>query len=309
MHVFRFFEGLLEPTAIPTETAPPAGLGAFYWHYARQARHLVAALFAAGFIVAILDTTIPVFIGRVVTLVSAHAPGSLLHDNWPQLLGMASILLVARPAALLLQNLITNQGIIPGFSNLIRWQSHWHVVRQSWAFFQNDFAGRIAQRVMQTGPSLRESVVSATNAVWYILVYGAGAISADGVERCPTDDPGAAVVRRLCGAAALFCAAAAHALAAHVGDALGAHRPRRRQLHEHPDRQAVRPAARRGRIRARGDGRSDRRLPRAAAADHDAQADPRQLERDAGRRHRRSSRSGCGTTAASRSAPSRWRCR
>ena len=68
MHVFRFFESLLEPTAIPTGTAPPAGLGAFYWHYARQARRLVAALFVAGFIVAILDTTIPVFIGRVVTL-------------------------------------------------------------------------------------------------------------------------------------------------------------------------------------------------------------------------------------------------
>ena len=177
MHVFRFFESLLEPTAVPTGPAPPAGLGAFYWHYARQARHLVAALFFAGFIVAILDTTIPVFIGRVVTLVSTHAPGSLLHDNWPQLVGMALVLLVARPAALLLQNLITNQGIIPGFSNLIRWQSHWHVVRQSWAFFQNDFAGRIAQRVMQTGPSLRESVVSATNAVWYIFVYGGGAIA------------------------------------------------------------------------------------------------------------------------------------
>src|SRR5260370_2145369 len=89
---------------------------------------------------------------------------------------MAFVLLVAQQAALLLQNLITNQGIIPGFSNLIRWQSHWHVVRQSWAFCQNDCAGRIAQRVMQTGPSLRESVVSATNAVWYILVYGSGAV-------------------------------------------------------------------------------------------------------------------------------------
>src|ERR1700740_1936981 len=177
MHVFRFFESLLEPTAVPTGTAPPAGLGAFYWHYARQGRHLVGALFIGGLILAILDTTIPVFIGRVVTLVSAHAPGSLLHDNWPQLVGMAFVLLVARPAALLLQNLITNQGIIPGFSNLIRWQSHWHVVRQSWTFFQNDFAGRIANRVMQTGPALRESVVSATNAVWYILVYGGGAIT------------------------------------------------------------------------------------------------------------------------------------
>ncbi|HWZ69502.1 MAG TPA: ABC transporter ATP-binding protein [Stellaceae bacterium] len=176
MRVFRFFEGLIEPTAIPPQGTPPAGLAAFYWHYARQARGLVAALFVAGFIVALIDTTIPVFVGRVITLVSNHKPGSLLRDSWPPLLGMAVVVLVARPLAMLLQNMITNQAIIPGLSNLIRWQSHWHVVRQSWSFFQNDFAGRIAQRVMQTGPSLRESVVAATNAVWYILVYGGGAI-------------------------------------------------------------------------------------------------------------------------------------
>jgi ATP-binding cassette subfamily B multidrug efflux pump len=176
MRLFRYFESLLEPTALPTQGPPPAGLAAFYWHYARQARGLVAALFVAGFIVAVIDTTIPVFVGRVITLVSSHEPGSLLRDSWPPLLGMAFVLLVARPLAMLLQNMLTNQAIIPGFSNLIRWQSHWHVVRQSWSFFQNDYAGRIAQRVMQTGPSLRESVVAATTAVWYILVYGGGAI-------------------------------------------------------------------------------------------------------------------------------------
>jgi ATP-binding cassette subfamily B multidrug efflux pump len=55
MRVFRFFESLLEPTSLPTGAPPPSELAAFYWHYARQARHLVAALFIAGFIVAILD--------------------------------------------------------------------------------------------------------------------------------------------------------------------------------------------------------------------------------------------------------------
>ncbi len=177
MGVFRFFEGLLEPTALPPEAPPPAGLAAFYWHYARQASPLVVALFVAGFIVAMLDTTIPLFIGRVVTLVSTHAPASLLHDAAPQLLGMAAVVLLLRPMALLVQAVITNQAIAPGLTNLIRWQSHWHVVRQSWTFFQNDFAGRIANRIMQTGPSLRESVVAGTNAVWYILVYGGGAIA------------------------------------------------------------------------------------------------------------------------------------
>ena len=75
----------------------------------------------------------------------------------------------------LADRVLVNQIVNPGLSNLIRWQNHWHVVRQSWTFFQNDFAGRIANRVLQTGPALRESVVMAFDAVWYIIVYGTSA--------------------------------------------------------------------------------------------------------------------------------------
>jgi ATP-binding cassette subfamily B multidrug efflux pump len=175
--VFRYFEALLEPTNLPPEESPPTGLGAFYWHYIRQARGLIVVLFIAGFCVAFLDSMVPLFIGRVINAVSTHSPQSLLADFGLQFLGMAFVLLILRPGALFVQNMITNQTMAPGLSNLIRWQSHWHVVRQSWSFFQNDFAGRIANRVMQTGPALRESVVSGTNAVWYILVYGTSAIA------------------------------------------------------------------------------------------------------------------------------------
>jgi ATP-binding cassette subfamily B multidrug efflux pump len=176
MSLFRFFERLLDPTAATPETAPPSGLLAFYWHYARQVRGLIILLFAAGFLVAELDTTIPIFIGRVVALLSQQRPDQLMAEAWPQFLLMALVMLVARPAALLFRNLVTNQVISPGFTNMIRWQTHWHVVRQSWTFFQNDFAGRIANRVMQTGPSLRDSVVQAAHAVLYILVYGGSAV-------------------------------------------------------------------------------------------------------------------------------------
>ena len=69
-----------------------------------------------------------------------------------------------------------NNAVVPGVTSLIRWQSHWHVVRQSWPFFQNDFAGRIANRVMQTSNALRESVVSSIRAVWYIGIYGLSAL-------------------------------------------------------------------------------------------------------------------------------------
>ncbi|MBM3599535.1 MAG: ABC transporter ATP-binding protein [Alphaproteobacteria bacterium] len=175
--MFRLFERLLDPTARTPETPPPAGLVAFYWHYAGQARGLLAALFVVGFAVALLDACIPLFIGHVVGMISTHEPGQLFAAAWPQLVGMAVVLLLVRPSVLCLQNLITNQAIAPGLSNLVRWQSHWHLVRQSWSFFQNDFAGRLANRVMQTGPSLRESIVAGTNAVWYILVYGGSAVA------------------------------------------------------------------------------------------------------------------------------------
>ncbi len=174
--MFSWFEAILRPTAPPPPGYPPNTLGGFYWHFVRQSRGLVVALFAAGMLTAVLDSLIPVFIGRVVNLVGQQSPATLWADRGDSLLGMAAVLLVARPAALSLQYLVTNQAIAPGMTNLVRWQSHWHVVRQSWTFFQNDFAGRIANRVSQVGPSLRESVVAATNAVWYIIVYGGSAI-------------------------------------------------------------------------------------------------------------------------------------
>jgi ATP-binding cassette subfamily B multidrug efflux pump len=174
--MFAWFEQRLRPTDTPAYPEPPPGLIAFYWHYARQAKALFAGLFAAGFAVALLDSMIPVFIGRVITLITGSATENLFARFWPLLLAMAAVLLVLRPAALTLQNIMANQAIAANVANLIRWQSHWHVVRQSWSFFQNDFAGRIANRVMQTGPAIRESLVSLLTAVWYILVYGTSAL-------------------------------------------------------------------------------------------------------------------------------------
>jgi ATP-binding cassette subfamily B multidrug efflux pump len=174
--MFRLFERLIAPTEAPPVKAPPRGLAAFYWHFARQAKGLFVALFAAGLMVALLDSTVPVFIGRIVTLVSTHTPDTLWRDAWLQLLGMAFVMLIARPLALVTQNLLTQNAIAANVTNLVRWQSHWHVVRQNWSFFQDDFAGRIANRVMQTGPSLRESIVISINTVWYIVVYGTSAL-------------------------------------------------------------------------------------------------------------------------------------
>ena len=173
--MFAFFESRIRPTARPG-TAPPTTLWAFYWHFVRQARGLFAAMFVTGLVLALIDTVIPVFIGKLVRLMQASDRAAALADALPMLVGMSLLILVGRPLAQLCDNLVRNNAVVPGVTSLIRWQSHWHVVRQSWPFFQNDFAGRIANRVMQTSNALRDCVVGSIRAVWYILVYGTSAL-------------------------------------------------------------------------------------------------------------------------------------
>ena len=173
--MFAFFESRIRPTALPAGPPPP-GLLAFYWHFVRQTRGLYAAMFATGLAVALIDTLIPVFIGRLVTLMEAADRAAAFRDALPMLAGMAAAVVIGRPLALIADSLVRNNAVVPGVTSLIRWQSHWHVVRQSWPFFQNDFAGRIANRVMQTSNALRESVVASIRAVWYIGVYGVSAL-------------------------------------------------------------------------------------------------------------------------------------
>jgi ATP-binding cassette subfamily B multidrug efflux pump len=173
--MFAFFESRIQPTA-RTGSAPPAGLLAFYWHYVRQSKGLYATLFVTGLAVAWVDTLIPLFIGRLVRLMQTTDRAAALAEQMPVLLGMAALVLLVRPLTLLADAMVRNNAVVPSITGLIRWQSHWHVVRQGWPFFQNDFAGRIANRVMQTANSLRESVVSSIRAVWYILVYGLSAL-------------------------------------------------------------------------------------------------------------------------------------
>jgi ATP-binding cassette, subfamily B, multidrug efflux pump len=177
--MFAFFESRIRPTATtagPTGSAPPQSLLGFYWHFVRQTKGLFGMMLVTALAVALVDTLIPIFIGRLVRLMEAADRATAFEAAVPTLVAMALVVLVLRPLALLTDSLVRNNAVVPGVTSLIRWQSHWHVVRQSWPFFQNDFAGRIANRVMQTSNSVRDSVTSAIRGVWYIVVYGVSAL-------------------------------------------------------------------------------------------------------------------------------------
>ena len=173
----KLFPSSIRGTATPGPGAPPQGLLAFYWHFVSQTKGWYAAMFAASLAVALLDTVIPLFIGKLVSLMEAADRQAALAREWPMLAGMIGLVLFVRPFAILCDMAIRQQALIPGVTTMIRWQSHWHVIRQSWPFFQNDFAGRIANRVMQTANALRESTMASIRAVWYIAVYGTSAFA------------------------------------------------------------------------------------------------------------------------------------
>jgi ATP-binding cassette subfamily B multidrug efflux pump len=170
--MFRYLQSRIRGTAHVGPGTPPPGLVAFYWHFVKQTKGWYGAMFVTSLAVALIDTVIPLFIGRLVSLMEASDRQAALAENALMLGGMVGLILIVRPLVILTDVAIRQNALLPGVTSMIRWQSHWHVVRQNLPFFQNDFAGRIASRVMQTANALRESVMSSIRGVFYIVAYG-----------------------------------------------------------------------------------------------------------------------------------------
>ncbi len=175
--MLSYFESRIRGTASVGPGVPPPGLIAFYWHFVKQSVRWYGFMFVTSLAVALIDTVIPLFIGKLVSLMEAADRPAALVENAPILIGMVVLILFVRPLVLLTDIAIRQNALLPGVTCLIRWQSHWHVIRQNLPFFQNDFAGRIASRVMQTANALRESVMSSIRGIFYIAAYGLTALA------------------------------------------------------------------------------------------------------------------------------------
>ena len=176
MMIFRWFESLIDPFRSVPDEMPPRSVARFYWHFIRQAWPIFVLLTVVGFFVAIVEVVMFDYLGKIVDLVNTTTPKDLFAQHGSDLLWMAFVMLIARPLCLGLHDLLLNQSVHPSMTNLVRWQTHRYMLKQSLSFFQNDFAGRIANRIMQTGPSLRESTTQTFDALWYVIVYSASAI-------------------------------------------------------------------------------------------------------------------------------------
>ncbi len=170
--MFKFLESLIRGTRAHAAATPPSGLLSFYWHFIRQTPWPYVAMVVTSLCVALADMSIPVFVGQLVALMAAPDRAAALAAQAMSLSLMMLVVLIVRPLLQMADIAIRHNALMPGVTSMVRWQSHWHVLRHSWPFFQNDFAGRIANRVMQTAQALRDSVMSTIRAVLYLSTYG-----------------------------------------------------------------------------------------------------------------------------------------
>ncbi|OUS32242.1 multidrug ABC transporter ATP-binding protein [Thalassotalea sp. 42_200_T64] len=169
--MFKRFESWV--TALPSEEPlqPPKGVYAFCRHYTRGFELPLILMSILTAMLAMLEVSLFGFMGELVDLLVNNTPETLFESHGMRLLGMTVLVLVLIPALVVLHALIVYQGLLGNYPMSIRWLAHRYLLKQSVSFYQNDFAGRIATKVMQTSLAVRETVTKLLDVLVYILVY------------------------------------------------------------------------------------------------------------------------------------------
>ncbi|MET0504782.1 MAG: ABC transporter ATP-binding protein [Luteibacter sp.] len=174
--IFRWFESLIDIFREAPDQAPPRGVVRFYAYYLGQVWKIFVAALVVGLAVALIEVALFDFLGRLVDMAQKTPAATFFQAHAGTLLWMGFVVVVLRPLSIGIHDLLVNQSLNPGMTSMMRWQHHRYVLKQSLSFFQNDFAGRIANRIMQTAPSLRQSAVQVVDALWYVTVYAGTSI-------------------------------------------------------------------------------------------------------------------------------------
>lgn len=165
------------PTPDRLPARPPDQLWPFYWHYVQQVWPWLLAIMGIGLGASLIEVSLFAFLGNIVDLArDAETPSAFIDEHGSLLLFMAVVAVLLRPIFYALHALLVNQTVAPTLNSLVRWQTHRYVLNQSLNFFQNDFAGRLSNKVIQTGPALRESTVQVVDALWFVSIYATSAL-------------------------------------------------------------------------------------------------------------------------------------
>ena len=170
--MFRFFEGLVDPYVPYEETdTPPKRLYPFLRAYAEPVMRVFWITGIVSVIIAITEIWLLGYLGRLVDILTAGTPAQVWAESGTEFLVVAFLILTIRPAVHVFQVMLLNNTILPNFGTLVRWRAHKHVLRQSVGWFEDDFAGRIANRIMQTPPAAGEVIFQLFDAITFAIAY------------------------------------------------------------------------------------------------------------------------------------------
>ena len=184
--MFRYLENLVDPYEAYDEVdAPPTKLLPFMLSYSAPFKRLFWFTALLSVVVAAVEIGLIYYMGRVVDVLGEANRATFMADHGLELVLIALFIVFLRPVLQALDVGLLNNAILPNYGTLFRWRAHKHVLRQSVGWFENDFAGRIANRIMQTPPAAGEAVFQIFDAITFSLAYlvGAAILLADGDPR------------------------------------------------------------------------------------------------------------------------------
>lgn len=175
--MFRFFEGLVDPYVKYKESdTPPKRLYPFLREYAEPFMRVFWLTGLVSVVIAVIEIWLISYLGRLIDILSTGTPVQVWAQSGTEFILVALFILTVRPAIHVLQVMLLNNSILPNFGTLVRWRAHKHVLRQSVGWFEDDFAGRIANRIMQTPPAAGEVVFQLFDAITFAVAYLVAAV-------------------------------------------------------------------------------------------------------------------------------------
>ncbi len=169
--LLRWFENLVPPFPKGDGGPPPQGLIKFICFYTRSLWKLLLAIGLLNSTIAVGEALFFVCLGRLVDWTTASSRFEFMQEHGPQLAMMLTIAGVILPVASILHSLLLHQSVSSNYTMQIRWQVHRYLLSQSLSFFSDEFAGRVANKVMQTALAVRTAVLKLIDVAIHLLVY------------------------------------------------------------------------------------------------------------------------------------------
>ena len=178
--MFAWLERRIDPFSPFDERTPPSSAWAFAWFYLAPIKGWLGLIFVTNLLIGSLESALFLLIGWFVDVLNTTTPDRIWAEHGNVLLAAAALILIVRPLLHFGHEAVVNQAIVPQTTNMIRWRTHAYTLGHALGYFQSDFAGRLANRIVQAGPALREAAVETIDRLWYVAIYAFTALGVFG---------------------------------------------------------------------------------------------------------------------------------